>query len=414
LYVYPNKEEGKKLSKRSSIQTRNGGREGFFIFTCIMGAFAILSSTMSKNPVLPLLASSLGARAEDMGLIAAASTIPGIIISFPAGLVSDIWGRRKVVVFSLCIFATAPFIYLFVTAPWQLVIVRFYHGFATAIFGPVVNAAIAERYPKRKGERISTFSSATLIGRGIAPFLGGSILYLANFISVYLAVGISAIIALFVGIFFVKDIPSEDNYRKRNERTALHEAFGLSKSVALNPRIILTGYVEAVTALTYGAFEFFVVLYAKSLSLDNFNITLISGTWLLIVMLTKPQMGRLSDKIGRTPLIIGGSLLGGIPLLLIIFVSDFPSLMVISMVYGLGYSAITSSTAAYVSDLSRKKTYGSALGFLSTIMDVGQSLGPILTGLIIAAFDYIIAFQTLGAFLLTAATLFYAVRVLEK
>ena len=58
-----------------------------------MGLFAILSSAMSKNPVLPLFAKSIGTPEYLMGFIAAASTIPGILVSLPAGSLSDTFGR---------------------------------------------------------------------------------------------------------------------------------------------------------------------------------------------------------------------------------------------------------------------------------------------------------------------------------
>jgi DHA1 family multidrug resistance protein-like MFS transporter len=88
------------------------------------------------------------------------------------------------------VFATAPFLYIFISAWWQLILVRFYHGFATAIFIPVARATIAEYFPSKRGERISTFTSATIAGRGIAPFLGGFILAITvwNFHLLYLCV----------------------------------------------------------------------------------------------------------------------------------------------------------------------------------------------------------------------------------
>ena len=138
----------------------------YFWALCIMGAFAILSSTMSKNPVLNPFAISLGTPTDLTGIIAAASTIPGILVSLPAASLSDILGRRKMLLFSTFVFASAPFLYLFVTNWWQLALVRFYHGFATAIFVPVAEATIAEHYPAKRGERISTFNSATAVGRG--------------------------------------------------------------------------------------------------------------------------------------------------------------------------------------------------------------------------------------------------------
>lgn len=43
---------------------------GFFITLCVVGAFAILSSTMSKNPVLNPFAESRGTPKALKGLIA--------------------------------------------------------------------------------------------------------------------------------------------------------------------------------------------------------------------------------------------------------------------------------------------------------------------------------------------------------
>ena len=141
----------------------------YFLLLCIIGAFAILSSTMSKSPVLNPFATSLGTPNDLIGFVAASSTIPGILISLPAASLSDIIGRRKVLLASAFIFASAPFLYLLVGTWWQLAIVRFFHGFATATFVPVTETLIAERYPSKRGERISLLNSATGIGRVAAP-----------------------------------------------------------------------------------------------------------------------------------------------------------------------------------------------------------------------------------------------------
>jgi len=106
-----------------------------FLLLCLTGALAIFSSTMAKNPALPLFIRSLGVPVATVGFIAAASTIVGILVSLPAGMLSDIIGRRRVLLAAAVIFATAPFLYLLVALPWQLVLVRIYHGLATAVLG---------------------------------------------------------------------------------------------------------------------------------------------------------------------------------------------------------------------------------------------------------------------------------------
>ena len=85
----------------------------YFLILCFMGSFAILSSTMSKSPVLNPFAKSLDTPNDLLGLVAAASTIPGILISLPAASLSDLVGRRKVLLLAAFVFASAPFLYLF-------------------------------------------------------------------------------------------------------------------------------------------------------------------------------------------------------------------------------------------------------------------------------------------------------------
>ena len=70
------------------LRTKWTGK-AFFLIICIMGLFAILSSTMSKNPVLKPFATSLGTPDDLLGIVVAASTIPGILISLPAASLSD-------------------------------------------------------------------------------------------------------------------------------------------------------------------------------------------------------------------------------------------------------------------------------------------------------------------------------------
>ncbi|MBU7015593.1 MAG: MFS transporter, partial [Theionarchaea archaeon] len=162
-------------------------KERAFWILSIIGGCAIFSSTMSKNPVLPLFAQHLGATEEYIGLISAASTIPGILISMPAGTLSDVYGRKRLLQGALLIFASAPFLYLFVQELWQLALIRFYHGFATAIFGPVALAAVADMYVENRGARLGLYSSIAMMGRMMAPATGGFLLAMGSFSSVYLA-----------------------------------------------------------------------------------------------------------------------------------------------------------------------------------------------------------------------------------
>jgi len=386
----------------------------FFLLLCTVGLFAILSSTMSKNPVLSLFAKSLGTPDPWMGFVAAASTIPGILVSLPAGALSDVIGRRKMMIFSGVVFASAPFLYLFVTLPWQLILARFYHGFATAIFVPVANAAIVERFPKKKGERISVFSSATMVGRSVAPFLGGYILFVtgSNFHELYVWVGVAGVTAFLLALALYGEKTKQDEIARLEKRSGIKwysGFFGSWKGVVRNRGVLVASVVELATYYSFGAFEYFLALYAKSAGLNDFFVGIVMGSQPVTIVISKPFMGRLSDRFGRRTPILAGLLLASVALIATPFVSHFIELIAVSVTYGLGFSLVTSSTPALVSDLVGEEMSGTAMGFLSTMMDVGQTSGPIITGLIFAtAAGFSGSFISLGLILLVFSGFFFA------
>ncbi len=375
-------------------------KRDFLLLISIIGGLALLSSTLSKTPVLPLFAHALGASPAEIGWIVMASTVPGILISFPAGALSDYLGKRSVIRVALVIFATAPFLYLLVTDVTQLIVVRFYHGFATAIFGTVATAAIAQRYVADRAARLSTFSSATIIGRSVAPFLGGALISLASFHMVYVACAVSGVLALALSLW----LPRETGTATANiQRPAF---FASLRAVVSNRYILATSGVEAALYLVFGAVEAFLALYAARLGIPAWQIGIILGAQLLSIVLLKPIMGMVSDKAGRERVIIPGLVVAGLSVLLLPVWSSLIGLIVLMSVFGIGFAAVSSSTSALVADLTKNGAFGASMGVLSTIMDVGQAIGPVLTGWMVGRYGYTSAFVLLAVILLTAAGVF--------
>lgn len=369
----------------------------FFVLIALIGGLAIFSSTLSKTPVLPLFALSLNATPAEIGWIVMASTIPGVLISYPAGALSDHLGKRRVLLASLFVFASAPFLYLVIETAWQLMAVRFYHGFATAIFGTVASAAIAERYSADRAARLSTYSSVTIVGRSIAPFLGGTLISLASFGAVYVACAISGVLALAAGLLLRDDTPPPTTKRELPH-------FWTSLVTVLRDRgIMLVSLVEAAQYLVFGAIEAFLALFAASLGIPAWQIGIILGVQLVSIVFIKPLMGRVSDRVGRRRVILPGLLIGAASVVLLPYFPSFVGLSVLSLAFGLGFATVTSSTAALVADLTRDGRYGSSMGVLRTVMDVGQSIGPVLTGFMVGVAGYANAFTLLAAILVAAA-----------
>ncbi len=379
-----------------------------FRLLCLMGALAIFSSTMAKSPALPLLIRSLGVPLSTVGFIAAASTVVGIAVSLPAGLLSDVVGRRRMLLAAAAVFATAPFLYLLVSSPWQLVVVRIYHGLATAILGPVAMAAVADTFEAGRGERMGWYSSATMAGRFLAPFVGGMLIFGDDFRWVYLADGLAGVLALAA----VLRLPLAGS-GAASVRESLRRWRGRWKEevsfIFRHGGILATSGAEAVQYFAFGCLETYLPIYLNErLGYPAWKIGLLFAAQVLSAALAKPVMGRLSDRHGRVPMIAGGLVLGGLATGLILLTSSYPVFFGLIVLFGLGLATVTASTSALVADLSQAEGRGGALGMLSSIMDIGHSTGPMVSGVLIGAWAYERAFGLVGAGLAAAGLAFWA------
>lgn len=377
-----------------------------FITLCLTGFLAIFSSTLSKSPVLPLFAAHLGAGPSQVGMVAAVSAFTGIIASIPAGMLSDHWGRKRMLLISALVFASAPPLYLLVTNLWQLALVRFYHGFATALFIPIALALVADLFHGERGEKMGWFSTATLLGRFLAPLTGGALLgWLVatpalGFKAVYGLCSLGGAAALLLALRLPDTRDTTDHQR------TMADTFGAFRSVLANRAIMFTATMEAAILFAYGTFETFLPLHAKAQGISAYGIGIFLSAQMIVLALSKPMFGRFSDRHGRVGQIIGGALIGAVAMALLSRFSSFWPLLLISALFGISLSILTSATAARIADLSRRETYGSAMGMLGSVMDIGHTTGPLAAGMLAASFGFGMAFVGASVILVVAATLF--------
>ncbi|MEI6261588.1 MAG: MFS transporter [Deltaproteobacteria bacterium] len=377
-----------------------------FIWLCGTGLFAIFSSTISKSPVLPLLAAHLECSPSEVGMIASVSTLTGVLFSIPAGLLSDRFGRKNLLRGSLFVFASAPFFYLLSINTWQLVLVRFYHGLATAVFTPIAMALVADIFQTQRGERLGWFSTSTLIGRFMAPMVGGSILGAAalhpamGFKVVYGFCGIAGILALLAG--FRIQAPAVE-YRKAHTLQSSLKAFQI---VISNHVILWASLVEAAILFAYGTMKTFLPLYARQHGMNPYKIGILLSGQILTLILTRPMMGKFSDRHGRIRQIFWGAVFGACCIGSMGFFKTFFPLLSVSILFGLSLSTVTSATSALIADMTTQEGRGAAMGVFGSVMDIGHSTGPLAGGLISGYYGFGYCFITASLSLLAVSSLF--------
>jgi DHA1 family multidrug resistance protein-like MFS transporter len=355
-----------------------------------------LGYQMARSPVLPAFAVHLGALPEFIGVIVAASTVTGIFFKLPAGALSDVLGRKRIMVLGALFFAVPPFLYPFIASPWVLLFVRFVHGFATAIFSPVASAYVASLAETGRGARLGWFASSNDIGATAGPLIGGVVLYFsASYSLTYILVGAIGVLTLAV-VLALPDVdrPVEREATTLGARVAEFRA-GLAE-VAATPPIFVAASIEAVMYLGYGAFLGFLPIYAKTAGLNDAEIAIVLGSQLAMAVVAKPIGGRLSDGVGRKPVITIGLLLCAAALPLIFRSRDLATFLLAAPLLGIGVGAVTPVTNALIADLATARRLGAAMGVFGTIWDIGEAAGPIVAGFLIVQLGYAPTFDTLA------------------
>lgn len=384
-----------------------------FVALCTVGFFARFSYSLARSPVLPLFALYLGAGPEAIGIAVGISTVTGILFKLPAGALSDIIGRKRTMLIGLIFFALTPFTYLFIKDYNLLVIIRFIHGFATAVYGPVSMAVVIDIAGAKKGEKLSWFSSLTIIGNLLGAPAGGFLLYrisggnptLSDFHTAYIVSGIAGILSLLIALKLLRH--EERIERDKNFKEVYQRFFSGIREVIGDKRVLITSNMEGLQNLTVGALEAFLPVYAvKIAGLNEFQAGLLWGIQVLVTILAKPVMGRVSDRYGRKPLITTGMILCALSFASIPMMRDFYLLMLAAIVFGTGEAFVTSSSAALIADICKEKNYGTAMGTFGTIFDIGHASGPVLAGFLVARFDYLYSFLIMSVILLFSLPIF--------
>jgi MFS family permease len=369
-----------------------------------------LGYQMARSPVLPRFAEDLGATPEFIGVIVAASTVTGVFFKLPAGALSDVIGKKRMMLLGGLFFAVPPFFYPWIESGALLLALRFVHGFATAIFSPVAAAYVANLAEDRRGARLGWYSSGNDLGATAGPLLGGIVLYYtASYTMTYLLVGALGVITLVIVLL----VPEPETMRSGETRSLADrtaEFWRGLREVAAIPAVFVAAGVEAVMYLGFGAFLGFLPIYAKSAQLNDAEIAIVLGAQLAVAMAAKPLAGRTSDRLGRKPVIVAGLLLCAAALPLIFRAESFVTLAAAAPLLGLGVAAVTPVTNALVADLVAARRMGAAMGVFGTIWDVGEAAGPIIAGFLIGRLAYAPAFDLIAIFTV-AATMGFALFV---
>jgi MFS transporter, DHA1 family, multidrug resistance protein len=375
---------------------------------CAVGFLAYCSYAICRSPLLPLFARELGATPPMVGFIVGASTLTGIVVKLPAGAWSDVLGRRPLLMLGTLVFAAMPFTYLGVASLGALVAVRFLHGTATAVFGPVASASVSDVAPAgRRGTWLSTYSTAQGAGQALGPIIGGYLIATGRY-------NVAFVVAGLVGLatpFIVAGWPwASSSSPALMAPTRLGQFTHGIVGVVREPLILVTSLAQAAQFVLNGTLNAFLPLFAhEALGLAPSALGWLFALQTATTLAMRPAMGMVSDRTGRRGVIIAGLTLCSGAVMLVSLATGLSVLVGGIFIYAIGVAVTTAATSAFITDVSKRAQYGAAHGVFGTIYDVGDALGPIVAGVLVATLGYGSMFRIMAAIALTITTAFYFV-----
>src|SRR5437868_971656 len=141
--------------------------------TILASAMAFIDGTV-VNVALPALQSSLNATAVDVQWVIEAYSLLLSAFLLVGGSLGDHYGRRRIFVFGVILFAAASFWCGLAPALAQLIAARAVQGFGAALLVPGSLAIISSSFrEEERGRAIGTWSGFSAITAAIGPVLGG-------------------------------------------------------------------------------------------------------------------------------------------------------------------------------------------------------------------------------------------------
>ncbi|HIH40220.1 MAG TPA: MFS transporter [Halobacteria archaeon] len=340
---------------------------------------AVLSVT-SISPAFPMIAEVFNVSDTKIGLLITVFTLPGVILSPVIGVLADRLGRKKVLVPSLVLFGIAGTSCIFAHSFRALLSLRFIQGIGGAAINSLNNTIIGDLYNDRECTIAMGYNATVLnIGTTAFPVIGGALCALGWYYPFFLP-----LVAIPIAILVLFILDSYDPETNQDLKEYLKNTAQSLK----NKNIILLIITSCLLfTIFYGVYmAYFPIYISRSFNPTPLQIGIILASMSLTTAAVASQLGRLSSKFSVKTLLILGFSLFGVAFLIIPVIPTIWLLFIPTIIYGLGQGITNPMIQSTLARLSDKEYRGMVMSLSSMSIRLGQTVGPLLFGLILTIF----------------------------
>ncbi|MCX9084461.1 MAG: MFS transporter [Candidatus Methanoperedens sp.] len=356
-----------------------------FILTSL-STFTLFSSFYFLLITLPIYIQKIGGTESEIGFIIGVFTISAVVLRPFIGQEVDRRGRKNILISGLLVFLVSMLLYNYTNNVTSLLLLRVFHGVGWGAATTAATTLIADiSPPKRRGEAMGIFGMSSNVAMAIGPFLSMILLVAYDFSILFMiAAGIALVSLLFA-------LPISENVVS-HRRTPLFSREALFASILM-----------FTVSLSYGSIVSFLSLFAQKQGITNPGIFF--SVFAVTLIIVRTFAGKLSDKKGRTFVILPGMIIIAGGLFLLSTASSLSIFLASAFLYGLGFGFVHPSLMALLVDSVSEEGRGAAMGTFTAAFDLGIGVGSIVLGFVLQYFDFQVMYSVSALIVLAGALL---------
>jgi len=339
--------------------------------------------TTMVSPILESLLIPLSTTPAAIGLLVTAFFAPLMLLSPVAGGLTDIYGRKPLLVAGLLIFGISGLFMTFSTSFLLTLSLRFLQGIGGACILPVVVTSLGDLYT---GSASATAQGLRSTSHGVSgalfPVLSGFLVLIAwNY--PFLLYVVPLPIALIIYLFLEEPSTTRSQDQSKN-RISLRTIIQKTPELLLYPRLsaaVLGMFVTSFVFTAYVTYSSLIIVLGLSGSAGQAGIlvSLFSGT----SAVAASQSGRVYSYFTKLiyPFSVLSAIIGG-GLIVVAFSQSIFHMAIGAFCIGLGFGLLFSLWRVLIIEFSPESFRGILISFGETAKGAGATLAPVLMGIV--------------------------------
>ncbi len=349
------------------------------------------------SPVLPAIASALRINSREANLLIVVFTLPGIFLSPLMGILADRFGRKKVLIPSLIVFGICGSSCYFVKNFTILLILRLMQGAGSAAIGSLNQTIIGDIFPGKDRIRAMGYNSSVVsIGTMFYPAIGGAVALLGwhyPFLISSLAFPVAFLVA--------SDLDTPELIKNGKFRVYLKTSFHLIRKK--NVQALYLGTMSAFILLYGILLAFYPFLMRERFGASTFEIGLVISTTSVGAIIAAVNLGRLSGIFSPKKLILAAFTIYIVSFTIAYHSGNIYIFTIPVFIHGLANGILIPNIQTQISIIAPMEIRGAFMSLNSSVLRMGQSVGPLASGIILASAGESYVFLAGGIF--SAATI---------